>query len=251
MTRTPAEFDRWYADRVESPVADELVRRVLGLPPDLQSTSLLTGAGLDQVVAALGLRAGQVLLDLACGRGGYGLEIARRTGCRVVGLDFSRVAIDHAQLRAQTLGLADRAGFRVGELTRTGLGPASVDAVLVVDSIQFAEPTLDALLECRRVLRPGGRVVVTCWEAADAGDERVSPRLRQLDLRRQLPRAGFVDVEVTDEPAWHLAEQTLWQEALAVDAGEDPAVRSMQEEARRVLATFDRMRRVLARASHP
>jgi hypothetical protein len=47
-----AEFDRWYADRVESPVADELVQRVLGIPPKLQSTSLLSGDGLEEVVAA-------------------------------------------------------------------------------------------------------------------------------------------------------------------------------------------------------
>ncbi|MFJ1761501.1 SAM-dependent methyltransferase [Amycolatopsis sp. NPDC088138] len=251
MTKSAAEFDRWYADRVESPVADELVRRMLGLPPDLQSTSLLGGAGLDEVVTALGLRAGQVLLDLACGRGGYGLEIARRSGCRVAGVDFSAVAIEQARRRAQELGLADRADFRVGQLTGTGLGTASVDAVLVVDSLQFAEPALDALRECRRVLLPGGRMVVTCWEALDATDERLAPRMRHLDLLGQLPHAGFVDVEVTGKPAWRQAERALWQEALAVDAGDDPAVRSMQDEARRVLATFDGLRRVLATASTP
>ncbi|MEV6875245.1 class I SAM-dependent methyltransferase [Amycolatopsis sp. NPDC051128] len=251
MARSAGEFDSWYADRIESPVADELVRRVLGLPPDLQSTSLLGGAGLDEVVAALDLRTGQVLVDLACGRGGYGLEIARRSGCRVVGIDFSAVAIEHARRRARALGLADRADFRVGELTATGLSTASADAVLVVDSIQFAEPLPDALRECRRVVRPGGRVLVTCWEAVDADDERLSPRLRQLDLGRQLPRAGFVDVEVADRPVWRLAEQALWQEALTIDAGDDPAMRSMQDEAQRVLATFDRLRRVLATARVP
>ncbi|WIY02973.1 methyltransferase domain-containing protein [Amycolatopsis mongoliensis] len=251
MTGSAAEFDRWYADRIESPVADELVRRVLGLPPGLQSTSLLSGAGLDEVVAALDLRDGQALLDLACGRGGYGLEIARRSGCRVAGVDFSAVAIEQARRRAQALGLADRADFRVGELTGTGLSPASVDAVLIVDSLQFAEPKLDALRECRRVLLPGGRMVITCWEALDTTDERLSPRMRQLDLLRQLPRAGFVDVEVTDKPAWRLAEQALWEEALTIDAAEDLAMQSMQEEARRVLATFDGLRRVLATASAP
>ncbi|WP_410671391.1 class I SAM-dependent methyltransferase [Amycolatopsis sp. cmx-4-68] len=251
MTKSAAEFDRWYADRIESPLADELVRRMLGLPPGLQSTSLLSGAGLDEVVTALGLRAGQVLLDLACGRGGYGLEIARRSGCRLVGLDFSAVAIEHAQRQAQARGLADRADFRVGELTRTGLSTASVDAVLIVDSIQFAEPKLDALRECRRALLPGGRIVVTCWEARDATDERLSPKLRQVDLRRQLSRAGFVNVEVTDKPAWRLAEQALWEKALTIDAGGDLAMQSMQEEANRVLAAFDGLRRVLATASGP
>ncbi|RSM38845.1 class I SAM-dependent methyltransferase [Amycolatopsis balhimycina DSM 5908] len=251
MTRSAADFDRWYADRSESPVADELVRRVLDLPPDPQSTSLLSGAGLDEVVTALGLRAGQVVLDLACGRGGYGLEIARRSGSRVVGVDFSAVAIDHAQRRAQALGLADQAGFQVGELTATGLSTASVDAVLIVDSIQFADSKPDALRECRRVLRPGGRLVITCWEALDATDERLSPRMRQVDLLRQLPRAGFGDIEVTGKPEWHRAEETLWREALTLDAGDDLALQSMQDEARRVLANFDGLRRVLATASAP
>jgi SAM-dependent methyltransferase len=251
VTISAAEFDRWYADRVESGVADELVQRVLGLPPELQSTSLLSWDALEEVVAALDVRGGQVLLDLACGRGGYGLEIARRSGGRVVGVDFSAVAIEQAQRRAQALGLANRADFRVGELTGTGLGAASVDAVLVVDALQFAEPTLDALEECRRVLVPGGRVVITCWEAFDATDERLPPRLRRVDLVRQLPLAGFVDVEVTDKQAWRAVERTLWQEALAIEAGDDLAVRSMQDEGRRVLATFDTLRRVLATATTP
>ncbi|MDX3658774.1 hypothetical protein PV646_15820 [Streptomyces sp. ID05-26A] len=47
------DFDRWYADRAASPLADDLVRRTLGLPPHLDSTSLLGGTGLDEVVAAL------------------------------------------------------------------------------------------------------------------------------------------------------------------------------------------------------
>jgi hypothetical protein len=62
---TAEHFDRWYADRVESPVADELARRMLALPADLQSTSLLSGPGLDEVITLLGLQPGQTLLDLA------------------------------------------------------------------------------------------------------------------------------------------------------------------------------------------
>lgn len=199
----------------------------------------------------LDLREGQVLVDLACGRGGYGLEIARRSRCRLVGLDFSAVAIEHARRRAQMLGLADRAEFRVGEFVSTGLSRASVDAVLVVDSLQFAEPIPDALRECRRVLRAGGRIVVTCWEALDAADERLSRRMRQVDLLEQLPLAGFVGVEVVDKPVWHSAERALWEEALSVDADGDLAMESMQDEARRVLATFEGLRRVLATASAP
>ncbi|GGU50661.1 class I SAM-dependent methyltransferase [Lentzea flava] len=242
---TSAEhFDRWYAERVESPVADDLVRRVLGLPPGLQSTSLLGGAGLDEVVAILAPRPGQVLLDLACGRGGYGLEIARRTGCRLIGVDFSAVAIAQAHRRAD-------ADFRVGTMTGTGLDTASVDAVLVVDAIQFAEPALDALRECLRVLRPGGRLVLTTWEAIDPADERLPARMRQLNLASQLPEAGFADVSVVEKPEWQAMETRFWEESLTLDAGDDLAIQSMQEEARRVLNASDGRRRVLARATAP
>jgi SAM-dependent methyltransferase len=248
---TAADFDRWYADRTASPVVDELVRRVLGLPAEMQSTSLLGGAGLDAVTTALDLRVGQLLLDLACGRAGYGLEVARRTGSRLVGVDFSSVAIEQAGQQAKAVGLADRAEFRVGELTGTGLGAASVDAVLIVDSLQFADSKLDALRECRRVLRPGGRIAVTSWEALDATDERLPLFIRQLDLAEQLPAAGFVDVEVTDKPEWLTAEHQLWREALALEAGDDPGVKSIQDEAGRVLPTFDAFRRVLGTATAP
>jgi SAM-dependent methyltransferase len=237
------DFDRWYADRAASPVADELVRRTLGLPPGLESTSLLSGPGLDEVEAALGLGNGRVLLDLACGRGGYGLEIARRTGCRLVGVDFSSVAVEQATQRSG-------GDFRVGTLTATGLNASSVDAVLIVDALQFAESKPDALRECLRVLRPGGRLVVTCWQAVDPGDERVWRRIRELDLATQLPEAGFADVEVADRPEWRVAEKRMWEEALAVE-DPDPAMVSMRDEARSVLSSFDRKRRVLATAVKP
>ena len=54
---------------------DEIVQRNLGLPAQLLSTSLLTWDGVAEVAQALQLTAGDVLLDLACGRGGYGVEL--------------------------------------------------------------------------------------------------------------------------------------------------------------------------------
>src|SRR5262249_35220998 len=82
-------FDGWYADMTTSPVKDEIHQRHLGLPPHLLSTSLLGWAGIAEAVAALRLSATGTLVDLACGRGGYGLEIAGRTGPRPGVVDFS------------------------------------------------------------------------------------------------------------------------------------------------------------------
>ncbi|SDG56533.1 Methyltransferase domain-containing protein [Lentzea fradiae] len=238
-------FDRWYADREASSSADRMMRRVLRLPEGVDSTGMLGGDGLDEVVGLLALRPGQVLLDLACGRGGYGLEIARRTGCGLIGVDFSAVAIAQARERAP------EARFEVGTLTATGLPGASVDAVLVADSLQFADPKVAALRECLRVLVPGGRLVVTCWQPRVPGDKSASRLMWDLDLARQLPEAGFADAVVRDRPQWLDLEKRVWEEVLAADASGDPALESLRREARLVLPRFGKRRRVLATATAP
>jgi SAM-dependent methyltransferase len=248
-TSGPAYFDGWYADMGASSGKDEIMQRHLGLPPRLLSTSLLSWSGLDEVVPALRLAAGELLLDLACGRGGYGLEISRRTGCRLVGVDFSAEAVRQAGELAERRGA--EAEFRVGDLAETGLVAGSVDAVLCVDSVQFAvEPDL-AHLEVRRVLRPGGRVVLTCWELAAPDGQDVPERLREVHLEDRLRRAGFVDVEVQDRPDWRRLERAMWEEAVALDPAGDPALQSFHDEGVRSLVRFATLRRVLATATAP
>ena len=129
-------FDDWYAGMAVSPVKDEIQQRHLGLPPDLMSTSLLSWEAIAEVTRALALSPGVALLDLACGRGGYGLEIAARTGARLAGADFSAEALRQARQQARRLGCA--ASFHVADLAATGLGAGMAGAVLCVDAIQFA-----------------------------------------------------------------------------------------------------------------
>ena len=114
-------FDGWYADMTTSPVKDEIQQRHLGLPPHLLSTSLLGWEGIAEATAELRLSAGGTLVDLACGRGGYGLEIAARTGARLLGVDFSAEAVRQAGEQARRLGTT--ADFRVGDLAATGWTP--------------------------------------------------------------------------------------------------------------------------------
>jgi hypothetical protein len=121
---------------------------------------------------------------------------------------------------------------------------------MCVDAVQFAEPPLAALLEFRRLLTSRGRLALTCWEAVDPADGRVPPRIHAVNLRRDLPAAGFVDVEVRDRPEWREAERAMWEEVVAVDDA-DAAVRSLQAEGRRSLDSFDSLRRVFATATAP
>jgi SAM-dependent methyltransferase len=242
-------FDGWYADMTGSPVKDEIQQRHLGLPPHLLSTSLLGWDGIAEATEGLRLCPGDTLVDLACGRGGYGLEIAARTGARLVGVDFSAEAVHQARGQARRLGA--EADFRIGDLAATGLDAGSAGAVLCVDAIHFAPQPDAAYGEIRRVLAPGGRAVLTCWEPLDRDDERLPGRLRRVDLGAGLTAAGFGDVEVRDRPGWRACERAMWEEAAALDPGDDPSLRSFHEEGVRAQEIFGLVRRVIATASAP
>ena len=235
------DWDDWHSDIARSAASGSLVQRALGLPAGFPSNSLLSWAGIGEVSDALRLTPGSLVVDLACGRGGYGLEVARRAGARLVGLDISEVAIRAAR--------ASAGSFVVGDYTAAGLRDGCADAVICVDAMQFADPPLAGLRECHRLLRVGGRIAVTGWEALDPDDERQPERHRRMNLARDLSAAGFGQVEVTEKPDWRAAERALWEAAAATDPDGDPGLAALRGEGIRVLGEFDGVRRVLAVAA--
>jgi SAM-dependent methyltransferase len=239
-------FSAWYADMGEVPDKDLLWTRLLGLPPHVLSTSVVTGRALDELAGLLALGPGDVLLDLACGRAGYGLELVARSGARLVGLDFAPAAIEQARANAARLGLVDRADLRVGDMTATGLDPASVTAVLCVDAAQFPPDFAATFTEAHRVLASGGPAVFTGWEARDPQDPVVPERIRRVDLAAGLTAAGFVDVRSRSREDWLADEREAWRAVVALPPSDDPAVQSLQAEGRRVFERGDPFRRVLA-----
>lgn len=244
-------FDGWYADKLVADVLEAAKQQLLGHPSELVATSLLTMPGLREVRNALRLSAGRRLLDLACGSGAFGCWIARETWCDVVGVNFSSVAVDHARRSAPGFGLlAERAQFIVGDLTATGLPGESVDAVMVIDSIQFASGPAVAT-ECRRVLRPGGRIAITGWEPVDRADSAHSDRIRTCDPAEALRSTGFTEMCVVERQQWLDAERAFWEDIVAHDPAEHPALPSAIAEGNRSLASWGTLRRVFVTATRP
>ncbi len=113
-------------------------------------------AQLDALIAALRLQPGEQVLDLGCGSGMIAEYVADCTGARVTGVDFIPEAIRQAQERCA--GKADRLTFTVADINALDLPPASLDAIVSIDSIYFSDDYARTLGEWKQALRPGGRM---------------------------------------------------------------------------------------------
>jgi SAM-dependent methyltransferase len=99
------------------------------------------------------LAPGQDLLDLGCGPGTITVDLATRVAPgRVVGIDASAEVI----ARASELAGSDRVRFEVGDLYALQLPDESFDVVHAHQVLQHLTDPVAALVEARRVLRPGG-----------------------------------------------------------------------------------------------
>jgi SAM-dependent methyltransferase len=107
-------------------------------------------------LALLGDVAGKRVLDAACGPGLYAEELLRR-GAQVVGFDQSPRMVDICRSRA------GQGEFRVHDLGDPigWLPDASVDLALCALAIEYVDDRVAALSELRRVLRPGGALVLS------------------------------------------------------------------------------------------
>ncbi|MFN2428062.1 MAG: methyltransferase domain-containing protein [Candidatus Binatia bacterium] len=171
------------------------------------------------LVAPAAISAGDFVLDAGCGVGGASLDIARTTGAHVLGVTISKLQVDLASERARVAGLGDFARFELADCsTHLPLGDASVDVVVTIEAACHFDDKPNFLRECRRVLKPGGRLVGSDWMAkagigSDEYREFIQPvcsawHLAGLETprrwREMLDAAGFETRDCTD-----LAEQVL------------------------------------------
>jgi len=96
------------------------------------------------------------VLDVGCGSGRLAVRLARCSGCRVVGVDPAAGMVAQA-LRKTGAG---RAYFCVGVAEALPFRAASFDAAVTAVSVHHWKDAGRGLEEMRRLLRPGGRVVV-------------------------------------------------------------------------------------------
>jgi ubiquinone/menaquinone biosynthesis C-methylase UbiE len=107
---------------------------------------------------------GERVLDVACGTGLVAFEAARLVGAagRVTGVDLSGKMVAAAQRRAADLGVAN-ATFQRMDAQKLEFPEASFDVVVCALGLMYVPEPVAALSEMRRILRPGGRMIVAVW----------------------------------------------------------------------------------------
>lgn len=236
-------FERTYAGS-PSAVQERVWRQVFGdeYPEGLDPYSYLSVSELDRFVRDLRVGTGEVLVDAGCGRGGPGLFVAAATGARLIGIDIAEAALAAARARAQAMGM--QAEFRLGSFESTGLDDACADAVMSVDALLFTPDKAAALRELRRILRRGGRLVLSSWDY----HRQPAGRPPQVDDHGPLlAEAGFETEAYEESEDWRERQRRTTEllldacDELAAESGETEAeTRAQLEEMAATLPTISR-----------
>jgi demethylmenaquinone methyltransferase/2-methoxy-6-polyprenyl-1,4-benzoquinol methylase len=172
---------REHARRLFAPLGQTYDRyaRLLSLGQDPRWRSFL--------VSRVAARPGDRVLDVATGTGAVAVELARRRGCEVVGLDQSPEMLAAARVRVARAGFCERIELVEGHADELPFEDRVFDALTFTYLLRYVDEPAATLRELARVVRSGGTV---------AGLEFGIPQralwrgLWELYVRLALPLAG-------------------------------------------------------------
>ncbi len=181
----PQKYDAWYATPLGK-ASDRIERELL--------------------FSMVGVKEGERVLDAGCGTGIYSTELARRGG-RVTAIDYSSEMIVQAKTKALKEGL--NIDFIKADALKLPFPDGHFDLVISVCMLCFIKERASALIEMKRVLRPGGRIAITLlnsrspWAIIRRAKGLVKDTaynsadfLTPAEVESSLAKAGFKEIEV-------------------------------------------------------
>ena len=135
------------------------------------------------------------MLDVATGTAAVAIELVRRRGCSVVGLDQSPEMLNEGRGRVERAGFADRIELIEGRAEQLPFDDAAFDALTFTYLLRYVDDPAATLRELARVVRPGGTIASLEFGVPPG----LVPRAAwELYVRVGLPLAGRVV-----SPGWH------------------------------------------------
>jgi ubiquinone/menaquinone biosynthesis C-methylase UbiE len=203
---------------------------------DFGQTSWVTTEESNEIPRLLDVGAHSSVLEIGCGSGGYALHVAKKVGCRLVGLDINAAGVRNANQLAHATGLASLVRFEECDVSKQlPFADQTFDAVFSNDVLCHIPARPEVLAEIFRVLKPGGRMLFS--DALVVGgmvsQEEIATRSSigyyvyspPGENERLLARAGFGQIRATDttESAariaqrWHNAREKRKEELVAAE----------------------------------
>jgi ubiquinone/menaquinone biosynthesis C-methylase UbiE len=166
-----------------------------------------------RLLLAAGVQPGDRVLDVGCGPGYFARMLAATVGPEgsVVGIDAAPEMIEYAGRKARRLS---NCRFQPGAAEALAFADSSFD--VVVSSLMMhhvpEELRLQAVREMRRVLRPGGTLLLSDFTIPERGGWRLVAsitghagdrwRRRMRPLEPLVAEAGFTELHTGDAPPW-------------------------------------------------
>lgn len=197
------------------------------------------GLGCGNPLAFASIREGDTVLDLGSGGGIDCFLAAQRVGAsgRVIGVDMTAEMIERARGNAEQSGYSN-VEFRLGEIEHLPVADSSVDLVISNCVINLSPDKGEVFKEIHRVLKPGGKIMVSdivltgelpesIMKSLDAYVGCIAGAAKKGDYLEMINSAGLKDVRVMEEtkiPAdlWlndPLIEQAMRRAGIGISEG--------------------------------
>jgi SAM-dependent methyltransferase len=174
------------------------------------------GLGCGNPIALASLKEGEVVLDLGSG-GGFDCFLAsEKVGAKgkIIGVDMTAEMLEKARENAR-IGGYQNVEFRLGEIENLPVADNSVDVIISNCVINLSNDKPRVFAEAFRVLRPGGRLMVSdlvvlkelpdfIKESVDAYIGCVSGAMKKEEYLKAIKSAGFEKVKVVDQSIFPL-----------------------------------------------
>ncbi len=174
---------------------------------------------------ALGVGAGDRVLDIGSGLGGPARTLAASHGCRVTGIDLTPAYCDAANALSAWVGLDDLTRFEPGDATALAFADGAFDAAFTIHVAMNIAAKDRLYAEARRVLEPGGRFAIydvlqgeggeVTYPVPWARDASISHLATIDEMQALLTAADFDIVDVEDSTAASQAWYERMRERLA------------------------------------
>jgi ubiquinone/menaquinone biosynthesis C-methylase UbiE len=152
--RIARRFDTMLMRCERSSAHSSFCERTLGL--DLCQQNKVDMIQLRRLLEVLNLKPENHVLDMGCGTGKIAEYISDLTQAHVLGVDIAAGAVARAMSRTQDK--RGRLEFQEGDMNNLSLPPASMDAILALDTLHFAENIQKTIGQIKALLKPHGQM---------------------------------------------------------------------------------------------